>query len=1022
METLKFLKLILPGQGYYIGLAKKGEQRRQRVASTIEELIVWLQEFSAAGWDVYHAPACFLHARGTPNAQTGKLEHPRGQANCAGVASLFCDADTQETHANVVYENRVVAWDATAAFVAAIRIPAPLCVDTGGGLQPYWPLDEILDRATWTRLATALKLACLHHKFHVDARVTANCSAVLRTPGFLHQRARRLATVGDFDTRYSVKQFLHLLEEFPPDGYVDRTKQLLVVKPVSNTPIAAALKDANRDSDSDPATLVRNCTQLRRVVDRPRECREPVHRLAAGVFKNIGERGEQFYLDHLDPEWRAEGRGKLDRWLTGPPWCVSFELENPGGCAGCPFFDGSKKGLDRFQLKSAIHAGRIIARERTYERVDDRVGGHSAPPESAPENGAGHEAPEAQTQSSYSGPTRAFAQINGHKHSGSPFEILSEVVVPEGFKFETATGRLVIPTEDEDGNYKPTIVSHHPIYLEGIYKSEMGTAFGRTYAFRQWLPHEGWVPISIPAGDVQNMVGLSAITNGGANVLDSGQFRRFVQGSVDKMNAMHAQSPRYEQCGWKNDRKAWLTGSTLLTAGDVTHEVIVNDELNTRAPLLGPVQGTDFTAWRESVKELLPEYDHSGRFALLVSLGSIFMSWLHPHESGCVLNLRDISSGTGKTMRLQCASSAWGRWHGLRITNNDTEASQSYKRAVLCNLPVFHDELVDEAVTDDPAKLAAFLKQRTEGKDKDRMQGGGKGLQHQAGQHQNIEITASNYSVWEHVRAFGRGSDAPIMRCLEITSQPTTHLTANQISELQRVMWDNSGWAGQMFVQWVLNNMDYARNMVRYWNDYIIAHTNLEQKHRFWIRVIVCAAVAGAVSEAMGALLPISDYRQTIDWVLNDIDALSGKQRAEDSATGGNGEVALGDFIAANIRNTLPVHGPFMAGSPPLAPLRVPDKLVMRAEQTNQRLLFAKDSFRKFCSTHGFSYVDCIRHLKSVKLLINDNKHISLGAGTTVPSVRQWCLEIDMAHPSASQLPRLVLPEGDNDREQEHRT
>jgi Domain of unknown function (DUF927) len=742
-----------------------------------------------------------------------------------------------------------------------------------------------------------------------------------------------------------------------------------------------------------------------------------VHRLAAGTFKHIGPNGEQFYLDHLDPEYRAEGESKLGGWKTGPPLCVSFELEYPGGCEGCPFFDGRKRGLERFRFKAAIHAGRVIGTPaRAFE----------PPRESDPSRGGAREESQSESAGIPQSLAQAFAEAdqaqrtyqNGHKFNGeATHKDLSSIILPEGFYWHN--GRLAVPFEDKDGHETPLVISHNPIYLEGIYRSEMGTAFGRTYAFRQWLPHEGWVPISIPAGDVHSVAGLGAVTNGGANILDPGQFRRFVQASVDKMNIERAQELRYEQCGWKDGYKLFLTGSTMIDAKR-TYPVIVNDELNTRAPLLGPLQGGNIQEWRRAVQELLPPYDHSGWFVLLVSLGAIFMSWLHPHESGGVLNLRDISSGTGKTLRLQIASSAWGRWHGLRITNRDTDASQGYKRAVLCHLPVFHDELVDQAVNKDPAYLVNMLGNRTEGTDKDRMQSGGKGLQYQAGRHQNIELTASNNSVWDHCRAYGRGSDAAIMRCLEITSRSAPHLTVDQVTELQRIMWDNSGWAGQMFVQWVINNLDFCRNMVSYWNNYLAQHTNLDQRHRFWLRTIVCGAVAGAVSEEMGGLLPIPDYKKTIDWVLNDIDALSGKRRVDEEVSGGDGDAAMGDFIAANRRNCMNVHGPFMPGTPPTAPITMPDKLVMRYEENNRRLMFARDTFRKFCASNGYSYVDCVRRLKESKFMLTDSRQMSLGAGTTLPSSRQRCIEMDMAHPQSYMMPRLVAEEEKDDRGQEH--
>lgn len=994
MNALDFLQLIQPTDGYLIAWCKKADAKPlQRVFEETEEMLSWLRKRNEEGWDTYHAPATFKDRRGTLNVATGKYEHPRGQANVSMVGALFGDVDTKESHATAHYASRVEAFNAVCDFCRAAGLPYPLFVDSGGGIHFYWPLDEDLDPVEWSRLANALKLACIHYKLDADHRLTANSAAVLRTPGLLHQRLQRIVTVGEPTRLYSVAEFAHLLKDFPPHEHIQTISASARVPNANDErTVIGKLSRATWDAESDPNTLVRNCVQIARVIRRPDSAREPLHRLVIGTFKHCGERGEQFYLGSLAPEWREVGRAKFERWNTGPPFCASFELENPGGCAGCRFFDASKKGLDRFRFKSAVHAGRIVPSDIRDTSQDEA-------PNSAIGTADGQESATKEINGTY---------LNGARPKLSA--VLSGIKIPKGYIFDKEQ-RLVIPHEDSSGNPQHILISDQPLYLASVHKSEAGSAHGTTLCFRQWNPYDGWFPINVPAGDFQTATGLSTMLNAGANIYNPTEFRKFVQMSVDMLTHETIRTPRYEQYGWKKDargkREGFLLGTTMIGHDTVT-EVPVNDELNTRSRWIGPVPGGNLLKWREIVAQLIPPLDHAGWFTILVSIGSIFMSWLSEHESGGVMNNRELNSGTGKTSRMHAACSVWARWEGLRINNYDTGPSQGYMRASICHLPTFHDELALQAKAKEPTMLRDYLQLLTEGCDRRRMLPGGKGLQYSQGEWSNTELSGSNHSLPDLLRVHGGGTDAPIMRCLEVTSRTDSHLTAKQHEDLKNEMWKHSGWAGYTFLWHLINeHMELAEKKLHEWSQWIYANTNLKQKHRFWVRQIVSAAVAGEICELHG-ILPIDDFRTTITWVLNDIAALTSKERDDEVPSGGDGVEALAQFFSANVRNVLAVNGPFMPGIAPIKPLQQPNELVIRYEQGNQRLFFPSQTLRIFCVQRGFIYSDCIKGLLDCKFMLHKDKFVSLGAGTTVPSTRTRCVELDMSHPLAMQLPRLV--------------
>jgi hypothetical protein len=211
IDSLAYPRHVLPKEGFLIALAKKGEQRRQKVFDSIEAMLEWQHRYDAAGWDVYTAYSSFVDPRGTWNEKAGKFEKPRGQDNVKWVGALWLDIDTQESHPDVVYTNREQARKALEAFCQNAGLPLPLIVSSGGGLYAIWPLAKLLPLIEWKELADGLKAACVKFGLAADPARTSDGSSVLRTPGMHHHRTGRIVEViTELVGPYPVEQFEHL--------------------------------------------------------------------------------------------------------------------------------------------------------------------------------------------------------------------------------------------------------------------------------------------------------------------------------------------------------------------------------------------------------------------------------------------------------------------------------------------------------------------------------------------------------------------------------------------------------------------------------------------------------------------------------------------------------------------------------------------------------------------------------------------------------------------------------------------
>lgn len=987
--TREFLEIILPYKGWYIGHAihpTNKDQHHQQVFGNLDDLIRWLERYSLLGWNVYHAVASFQHPQGTWNGQA--YEHPRGQDNALALRVIPLDIDTRDSKPNAKIVTRRDAIKLVMAFCYLVNIPLPLFVNSGGGIHCYWVFEHDLDVETWWRLANGLYCACIRHKLEADHKITRNCAAVLRTPGFPHQITGNLVTVAwsQWTGYVTEDQFAHLLT-----GEERANRNAVSARTTQSRPsnIAGAISSAGRDEPSDPEYIRINCRQVGQLLGAPSEFREPMHHALVGLFVGIDRL--DWYIEHGgDPEWRDKRITYANKWNPrySASRCRNFWEQNPEGCEGCAFFDQQAQGDDRFQFSSPAQAGRItpgstfksrqaLARQDKSPHVGTDTAEKAAPPQ---------------------------GKMNGHHFLQPDF---SKIDISPPFEFRN--GQLVLhETAADPRDDKFTVVSHNAIYLEGVHRSEAGASAGCSYAFNQWLPHEGWVPITVAAGALYTADAIKHLADGGANILEPNLFKRHVQIEIDRKNTMMSRTPRFEQCGWKKDPKTgewkFLLGQWLVGRNSI-EQVVVSDDLKHRAQWIGPAEGGNIHDWRANLMELIPPYATAMQYTVLLALGAVLMSFLGSNESGGTANQREIGSGTGKTTGLQAGCSIWSQWDGLALTNYDTGASQGYVMSMLCNLPVMSDELADKARHYAPTMLRDAIVLNAEGRDKLRMTDGGRGLRHVVNRWNTIFMSASNLSCIDIVRETSKGTNAALMRLQEYTSKTTPHLSPSRADEIKREMFSNAGHAGIAFLQHILqDNLVSTVQRLLDWEKHIYNITNFTPANRFIVRQIACAAAAGEISDDIG-LLPFKSW-PVIQWAIKEQKADTKVEREDDKPVGSNGIEAMSRFLSDyGPRCTLHVANSYVFGVNQPA-LKLPsDKLLIRYERIPMRAIIPVSVFRSFCVKEGYSCNDCLNQLTETGFVVAREAQTSLGAGVSIPTARQRCLILDMTHPIAQHMP-----------------
>lgn len=675
-----------------------------------------------------------------------------------------------------------------------------------------------------------------------------------------------------------------------------------------------------------------------------------MHYLGAGLFGHIRPDGLRYFksLCH-GGKYRGVSDADSDAWIdrkwqqwrgatTGPATCQGFEARNPQGCEGC-------KWKGKISSPIAFAGG--------YGQETETVQSFVVPAEDAPD---------------------------------------CKIKLPDKWSFHGNKLARVTEEKDENDRIKENVevVSDFKMYLDSIHTGELDSE-KTVFTFRQWLPHEGWFPVSISGYDLFNGASAAHLLDRGGQVRNASLFREFAHDAREKWINENPRTMLYEQCGWKEDDK-FLIGDQLYWyrhSGTVYVETAaVSPELRTRTQWLGPKTGGDVRRWFAAYNRAWQAEDYGAHFMVFSSGGAVLMRLLNEHEGGVIVNTYDPEPGGGKTLAIKTGASLWGQWDGLKVSHNDTLAARGLTIAALSNLPVFFDEIDLMNRKDTPEVFRDFVMGFGAGSDKQRAQQSGKGLQHQAGRHQTMAPSTANRSLIDLVST--RYTDAASKRILEWrwVRPAIVHAMGD---EIEFELWEHAGTAGDACMKYLLRPevLAWAKSMVREASrEYMKV---LGSEDRFRAHGLACALVWGLLMKQLG--LTHADPLAVVQWVFGQLQV----QRAAQAPAAGAVQV-LAEFLGENHANCLQVPHGFIPGQKQVTvlPGAIPRALLMRHETEPRRLYIAQREFREWVTGHGYAWGEMLSELTRKKVVVNPNKRVTLGAGTTVVSAPCACVEIDL--------------------------
>jgi hypothetical protein len=332
METLDFLRYVLPEDGYYVGaiLVANDEDSyfRHHYADSLEGLDDFVQKAAAANQNVYYAVASF------------KNKTSRKQVNVSEIKLIAVDLDCGK---GKPYASPKEALPDLVDFIKHYELPNPTIVSSGNGLHVYWVLDEAATVSEWKPVATAMKMALIDYGVKIDPGITADASRVLRPIGTVNPKGNKP---------------VQLLKQAPPVT-LDTIRELIPAVKTSGlgTPIEVPERIKSKTSSIteamgtgtgfDPAdgpTVRIKCKQIGWGADNPQEVDEPFwyDMLGVAAFCHSPEKIAVEWSDgHPDfsPERTLQKMYQWKQNSTGPATCAQFAQKRPAGCRGCPYKD-----------------------------------------------------------------------------------------------------------------------------------------------------------------------------------------------------------------------------------------------------------------------------------------------------------------------------------------------------------------------------------------------------------------------------------------------------------------------------------------------------------------------------------------------------------------------------------------------------------------------------------------------------------------------------------------------------------
>jgi hypothetical protein len=794
VNTLDFLRAILPDRGLYVAARLINGKFKNQPCDSIDELTQEVLGYDAGGASAYFAVASYRNRSVATTKPDGSIWHQvRTHANVRACKSFWMDLDVEPGNLKK-FESQEDAIDGLVSFCNTTHLPLPMVVSSGGGIHVYWGLTNEILPEQWKQTAESLKRLAAHHQFRADPACTSDLARVLRPVGTVNRKIP------------NAPKLVELIAESAPCEFgrfkslVDDALKLSGIKP----PEAVRQVEAKGEALNQQFAVTREfppcsgrkvaerCKQLGAIRDSKGNVSEPVW------YAGIQLLCSSIEGDALIHEWSAghpaysvdQTNGKIAQvrgQQLGPTLCATFESRNPGGCEGCPFLG---------KISSPAQLGTYVA---------------PAPPPVVTVEVAG-----VVTSITLPNPPNGFTR--GIPKTPGQFD-----------------GGIFV---EEDG-ITHCVYEYDCFPVELAYDEALGF---ETTRWRHWLPKEGWKECVLQSSLIARPADFMAkLIDNHIQPLIKGKFIMYGDAYIRKLRTDTKLRQLFKSQGWKDDDTAFVLGDKLYRKD----EVIQAGFSHGMSEFLSPFHAKgNLDTWRT----LTEVFDHPGlephAFMLLLAFASPLLKLAG--REGCTINALG-DSGVGKSTMAQFMSSVYGSPKGAWVGRKDTELARMQRLGAHYNLPVY----MDEATTIPNKDLRDLVYSIPTGKNRSSMRQDY--TLRKGAEWVTLFVTSTNNSLQTKLQIENANAEAESLRLFEFTF-PRIEAFAEIAKIIPGVIQANYGVAGPAYIQYLVRNREQILTKLTDVVGDAERAFGMDDKERFWSQVTALALYGGQLAREAGVI------------------------------------------------------------------------------------------------------------------------------------------------------------------------
>ena len=827
----------------------------------------------------------------------------RDAANVRQLRALYLDLDCGPTKE---YADQPAALLALRTFCKHLNLPRPTVVNSGRGVHVYWPLMMPVSRETWHPVAEKLKAACRRHGLHADPVVTADAARVLRVPGTRNHKdspPSDVVLVGSLSEPVDIAAFdaaIGVGLDASSSKVLDAARKFV---PKEQDAIMQALSGSfiSRFKTILIKTMEgKGCAQLGEVALNQEKVSEPLWRAGLSVAKFCVDGAKAIHrISEKHPDYSPEATEEKVSKIKGPYLCATFDEYRAGVCPECQHWK---------KIKSPISLGREVeeASEADNLVMDKPLGVADA----------------------------------------VPIPYLIPKYPPPYFRGKS--GGVFKHSQNDEGEPRDVLVYFNDLYVVRRLKDpELGEAL----VMRLHLPKDGVREFTVPLAAVGAKDDFRKhLAMQGVAVLNVGELMEYTMKWVNELQFKSEAEEAQRQFGWADE-----TGTCFVAGG----MLIYKDRVEINAPSGATIglfpyfqpRGT-LDGWKETMKFYNRPGMEAHQFMVGLQFGAALMEFQPINAAAFHIHSKD--SGLGKTTGMLAGASVWGDPDLLMLQERDTFNSKMHRAEVYKNLAVYMDEMTNTK----PQDLSDWAYQMPSGLQRNRMGSKSNTERVRGKPWKTLFGSTGNTSVLERIALYKALPKAEAQRVLEYKVEKVQFATKAETDQFAAAVKENFGHAGVVYIQYVMNNLEAAKELADKTQQRIDVEAGLTAENRFW-SALVSRTIAGLMLAKRAGLI---DWQvaPVVRWAIETMDRA--KHAVAEMHT--DVESILTDYLAEHYNSMLRIKSTDDARRQPVGldhliqPEASPrgNTLVARYEYDVKMLYLLPKPLKEWCGKQQINY------------------------------------------------------------------